>query len=327
MTELVPQNRTPDERARVVPVSMAQRRLWFVDGVVGGSRDYCVVWPLRLRGPLDVDRLAAAVAAVVARHEVLRSRFVGVDGEPVMVVEPPGDVPVEFVDLSGVSESVREVELGRLVGEEGDRVFDLAAGPVARFRLVRLGVAEHVLIVAAHHIVFDGWSGSVFLRDLGVLYSGGVLPDLVVSFSDFVVWEREWLSGGVLEEQVGFWRRALAGAPSVVELPVDRVRPVRRSGAGARLAFGLDAGVVAGLSGVCRVEGATLFMGLLGVLNVVVSRYCGVSDVVVGTFASNRTMPELEELVGFFVNTLVLRTDVAGDPGFGEVVRRSRVTA
>ncbi|GAA1004417.1 hypothetical protein Aple_072040 [Acrocarpospora pleiomorpha] len=318
MTELA----APTETL-VAPVSLGQRRLWFVDGLAGGGRDYSVVWPLRLSGVLDVDRLNWALSALVTRHEVLRSRFVGVDGEPVMVVDPPAPVRVEWIDAAVGPDSPADVVAG-LVRAEGRRVFDLAVGPVVFFRLVRVGALEHVLVVSAHHIVFDGWSGTVFLRDLAALYRGEALADLVVSFSDFAVWERE---NGVPLESLAFWREALSGVDPVLDLPLDRARPVRRSGAGERVPFGLDAQVTRRLGEVCRGEGATLFMGLLAAMNVVVSRYCGSGDVVVGTFSSNRVVPELEELVGFFVNTLVLRTDLSGDPGLGEVIRRSRDTA
>ncbi|MBG0832648.1 amino acid adenylation domain-containing protein [Planomonospora sp. ID67723] len=311
------------ETARVVPVSLGQRRLWFVDRLAGGAREYGVVLALRLVGRLDADRLVGAVEGVVARQDALRCRFMAVDGEPVMVVDAPGPVLVERVAVpdagavagGAVGEAGRAV-VDRVVAEAAGGV-DLAVGPVARFWLVEVGPGEHVLVVGVHHIVFDGWSGAVLVRDLGALYRGEELPPLVAGFADFAVWERE---AGLSAEGLAFWREVLRGAPAVLELPLDRPRPARRSGAADRIPLRIPPEAVAAF----RRAGATPFMGVLAGINVVLSRYCGTTDVVVGTFTTDRATPELEDLVGFFVNTVVLRTDLSGDPGFAEVLARSR---
>ncbi|WP_066370581.1 non-ribosomal peptide synthetase [Herbidospora mongoliensis] len=298
------------ETAKIVPVSRGQRRLWFVDRLAGGAREYNVVLALRLHGDLDVDRLTEAISGVVARQEALRSRFMAVDGEPVMIVDPPSPVVVERVH--GDLESV--------LAEAANGV-DLSVGPIARFWLAE---PDCTLVVGVHHIVFDGWSASVFVRDLAALYSGTQAPDLAAGFADYAVWQHE---SGLSPDGLAFWRDTLRDAPAVLDLPLDRPRPVRRSGAGERIPLTVSPEVTGRLAAVCRERGATTFMGLLGALNVVIGRYCGTRDVVVGTLTSDRVLPELEDLVGFFVNTVALRTDLSGDPGFGEVVARSRVTA
>jgi amino acid adenylation domain-containing protein len=315
---------------RLVPVSLGQRRLWFVDRLVPGGVDYNVVWPLRLVGALRVAALVSAVGEVVRRHEVLRSRFAVVDGEPVAVVSAAGVVDVEVVDLSGLPVDSRAGEVARWVREAGLRPFDVAVGPLTRWVLLRVSDAEHVLLMSAHHIVFDGWSGSVLLRELSVLYDafvrgvGSPLAELPVQFADFAVWERQWLSGDVLAEQLGFWREYLAGAPAVLDLPTDHVRPARRGGGGDRERFEFPVGLSEQLAGLCRDEGVTVFMALLAGLQVVLGRYTGSDDVVVGTFVANRAAPELEELIGFFVNTVVLRGDLSGRPSFRELLARVR---
>ena len=319
------------------PASFGQRRLWLVDRLAPGGVDYNVVWPLRLVGDLDTAALRGALADVVARHDVLRTRFTtdgsGADGDPIAVIDPPRDPDLPVHDLSGLPAADRAGAVADAVSRQTTEPFDLATGPLLRLRLLRVADAEHVLIVAAHHIVFDGWSASILLRELSALYAArcagepSPLPPLPVQYADYAAWERDWLSGPVLAEQLDHWRRTLTGAPDAVELPVDRPRPVRRSGAGARERVEFPAELTTALTALCRTEGATLFMGLLAVFTVLIGRYSRSDDVLVGTFAANRAQPELEELVGFFVNTLVLRTDLSGEPSFREVLARGRGTA
>ncbi|HEY0639569.1 MAG TPA: amino acid adenylation domain-containing protein, partial [Pseudonocardiaceae bacterium] len=322
-----------DGRVKVAPVSFGQRRLWLVDRLSPGGLDYNVVWPLRLVGELDAEALRLALTQVVARHEVLRSRFAAVDGEPVAVIDPPSEPEMPLRDLSGLAAQAAQAELERAVSVQTTQPFDLAAGPLVRLSLVRLNATEHVLLFAAHHIVFDGWSSSILLDELSALYRAAVAdaPDPLeapaLQYSDYAVWEREWLAGPVLAEQIDHWRTALAGAPDTMELPSDLPRPARRTGRGARLRLEYPPDVAKALGAVCAEEGATPFMGLLAAYSVLLSRYTGSSDVLVGTFAANRTQPELERLIGFFVNTLVLRTDTSGDPSFRELLRRCRTTA
>ncbi|HEY0636759.1 MAG TPA: amino acid adenylation domain-containing protein, partial [Pseudonocardiaceae bacterium] len=314
-----------------VPTSLGQRRMWLVDRLAPGGIDYNVVWPLRLVGRLDVPALRAALTAVVERHDVLRSRFVATvtdaGEEPVALVDPAGEVPLPLRDLVALPAQARAREVAGVVARHTTTPFDLTAGPLLRAELLRVTGAEHVLVLSAHHSVWDGWSASILLRELSALYSGGELGPLPVRYSDYAAWERAWLSGPVLTEQVEYWRRTLGGAPDTMELPTDLPRPTHRSGEGARLPFELSAELATGLAALCRGENATLFMGLLAAFSALVGRYARTDDVLVGTFSSNRSQPELEELVGFFVNTLVLRTDVSGEPTFRELVARARTTA
>ncbi|WP_345144775.1 amino acid adenylation domain-containing protein, partial [Dactylosporangium darangshiense] len=313
----------PVGRDGLLPLSFAQQRLWFLAQLEPGSVEYNTPVSMHFSGVLDVDALAGALGALVGRHEVLRTRLVaGEDGVPYQVIDP---APVRFdlpvVDFSGESDPVVAARAWLLV--DGRVPFDLAVGPLFRATLLRVSADEHVVALAKHHVVSDEWSAAVLRRELEVLYAGGELPALPVQYADFAVWQRQWLSGAVLEAELGFWREALTGAP-VLELPTDRPRPAVRSVDGAVLEFAVPAEVMAGLRRVARDAGASMFMTLLGAFSVLLGRYSGQDDVVVGTPIANRNRAEIEGLIGFFVNTLVLRTDLSGDPTFGELLGRVR---
>ncbi|WP_228989080.1 non-ribosomal peptide synthetase [Streptomyces sp. DH8] len=322
---------------RLCPVSSAQRRLWFEDQLKPGRTDYTVAWPMRLTGGLDVAALHTALTALVARHEVLRTRFVAVDGEPVQVIGPPGPLACPLTDLAGLPADDRAARVRARIRAAATRPFDLAAGPLFGAELLREDAASHVLVLSAHHIVFDGWSWSVLLRDLSALYTSAVRgeahPDaepapLPVQYGDYAVWERELLAGDTLARHLDHWRTHLAGAPQDAGLPADHAPgPDGRSGAGARCPLTIPPGPARALAALCADEGATPFMGVLAAMAVVLGRYGSTDDVVVGTLAANRPQPELEELIGFFVNPLPLRVGLAGDPGFRELLARCRATA
>ncbi|MBR7826929.1 amino acid adenylation domain-containing protein [Actinospica sp. MGRD01-02] len=301
-------------------LSFGQQRLWFLDQLAPGGSEYVMSYAVRVRGGLDVRALSAALSTLVARHEVLRSRFVlGADGEPVQLVDESPGLQVSLVDVDGVDEA-------RLVVErEVRRGFDLSAGGLFRAGVVRVSPVEHVLWLSMHHIVADGWSIGVLCRELGALYSGDApdLPELPIQYSDFAAWQRERLSGTLLEGRLGYWREQLAGLESL-ELPLDRARPPVRSHAGGVVDFTVSAAAVRRLRGVSRDRGASLFMTALAAWVVVLARWSGQDDVAVGTPIAGRDRAELEGLIGFFVNTLVLRVDATGDPGFGELVDRVR---
>ncbi|WP_409462540.1 amino acid adenylation domain-containing protein [Amycolatopsis sp. GA6-003] len=322
------------ERPDPLPASLGQRRLWFSHRADPDSTDYTVVWPLRLSGAVDPDLLRRAIQAVVVRHEALRTRFEEVDGEPVQIIVPAGYPELPVLDLRATVAPERVSRVRERIAWWGEWSFDLSAGPLFVAELLRTGDAEFVLVLCAHHIVFDGWSSSVLLDDLAESYEdllaggSGILPKLAVQFGDYAVWEREFLSGEVLESQLAYWRTQLAGAPEAISLPVDFVGGVGgRSGVGGRCGVVLPAELGVGLGGLCGEVGATVFMGLLGAVAVVVGRYGGVDDVVVGTFSANRGEPDLEGLVGFFVNTVPLRVGLGGDPSFRELLVRCRESA
>jgi amino acid adenylation domain-containing protein len=320
----------PVDRGRPLPLSFAQERLWFLDRLEPGSTTYNVPVAWRLGGVLDRGALERALGEIVRRHETLRTTVAEVDGSPVQVVAPFGGFALPVEDLSGLGEADREAALRRRAGEEARRAFDLAAGPLFRAALLRLGEEDHVLLLAMHHVVSDGWSMGVLFRELSALYGAYLagrespLPELAVQYADYAVWQREQLEGAVLDRQLAYWKDRLAGAPELLELPTDHPRPAVRTDRGETVPVALSLDLLERLQALGRSAGTTLYMTLLGAFQVLLSRYGGGDDVVVGSPISGRMRREVEELIGLFVNTLVLRTDLSGDPGFRETLRRVR---
>ncbi|MER5618330.1 amino acid adenylation domain-containing protein [Streptomyces sp. NPDC002215] len=319
---------------RPLPLSFAQRRLWFLDQLEPGRAEYLIPMGLRISGPLDVPALEASLSELVARHEVLRTRFVtDGDGTPGQIIDAPRPLPLAVHDLRSVADAgAREEAAIALVDTEGFRPVDLAIGPVVRALLIRLDEADHLLSLTIHHIAFDGWSMGVISRELTTLYTArvtGIAADLLeppLQYADFAVWQRAWLTGDELSAQLGYWRNVLAGT-APLELPTDRRRPARRSGNGAMLTFSIPAATADGARRLAHDTGASLFMTLLAVFQVVLSRYSGQEDIAVGTPIAGRNRAEIEDMVGFFVNTLVMRTDLSGDPTFTELIDRVKDTA
>ncbi|MBV9108281.1 MAG: amino acid adenylation domain-containing protein, partial [Gemmatimonadetes bacterium] len=322
----------PAGREAPLPLSFAQQRLWFLDQLEPGSAAYNLPFALRLRGRLDEEALERALAGVVARHEVLRTRFAVAAGEPVQVVD--AEVAVRFAreDLSHVAAEERERQVRALAAAEALRPFDLAAGPLFRGVLVRLGEEEHAVLLTLHHVAADGWSTGILAQELSAFYAAiaegreADLPPLAVQYGDYAAWQRGWLRGEVLDRQLAYWKARLAGAPPLLEIPTDRPRPLVQGDAGAISTFAVPAGVAQPLRALARREGATLFMVLLGAWQVLLSRYSGQDDVPVGTPVAGRTRTEVEGLIGFFVNTLVIRTRFGGSPDTRELLRRVRET-
>jgi natural product biosynthesis luciferase-like monooxygenase protein/amino acid adenylation domain-containing protein len=313
-------------------LSFAQQRLWFLAQMEDVSATYHVPAALRLRGELDRTALRRSLDAMFARHEALRSVFVGVDGEArVEVLASEKGVPMIEDDLRGVaeaSERLKELEV-----EEAEGRFDLAQGPLIRARLIRLDEQEYVFLVTQHHIVSDGWSMGVFARELGDLYRAfsreepNPLAPLAIQYADYAAWQRGWLSGERLESQADYWRQKLGGAPVLLELPTDRGRPPRQSFAGGNVPIRIDGELTKGLKELSGRYGATLFMTLLSAWAAVLSRLSGQEEVVIGTPSANRGRQETEGLIGFFVNTLALRVDLSNEPSVAEVLARVRETA
>ncbi|HEV3049541.1 MAG TPA: amino acid adenylation domain-containing protein, partial [Longimicrobium sp.] len=318
------------DRARPLPLSFSQERLWFLDRLEGGSASYNLPAALRLTGVLDAAALEQSLGEIVRRHEVLRTVFREVNGDAVQAIVPFAGFVLPIDDLSGLDETAREAEVRRRAREDAARPFDLAEGPLFRAALLRVADEEHVLLLCIHHIVFDGWSSGVLFRELGALYaayregSDSPLADPPVQYADYAVWQREQLQGEVLERQIGYWRERLAGAPALLELPTDRPRPAVQSHRGARERFDLPRELLDRLQALGRGEGATLYMVMLGAFQLLLSKYSGSEDIVVGSPIAGRTRREVEELIGFFVNTLVLRTDLSADPSFRELLGRVR---
>ncbi|HLL46076.1 MAG TPA: condensation domain-containing protein, partial [Longimicrobiaceae bacterium] len=314
------------------PLSFAQQRLWFIHQLDGGGAAYHVPAALRLEGRLDVAALGRGVEELVSRHEALRTVFAVRDGAPVQVVAPAA-CPLPVEDLTHLPGAEREAEARRIAAAEAARPFDLERGPLFRAKLLRLGAGEHVLVLCMHHLVADGWSLDVLFRELAALYGAftrgepSPLPPLPVRYADYALWQREHLDGEVLERQLAYWRERLAGAPGVLELPTDRPRPAEQSFRGARERFRLAPGTTAAVRALGAREGATPYMVLLAAFQLLLARYSGEDDLVVGSPIAGRTRPETEGLVGFFANTLALRGDLSGRPTFRELLGRVRETA
>ncbi|HYR07778.1 MAG TPA: amino acid adenylation domain-containing protein, partial [Longimicrobium sp.] len=322
----------PVPRTAEMPLSFGQERLWFLQRLQPESTSYNHPWGLRLRGPLDVPRLERVLAELVRRHEPLRTTFPERDGLPVQRIEPFTGFSLAIDEVAGLPGTEREAEAVRRMRAEGALPFDLAAGPLFRARLLRLAPDDHMLLLRMHHIVTDGWSLGVMCGEMAALYEAygdgreSPLAEPVLQYADYAVWQRQHLRGEVLERQVAWWREHLAGAPALLELPTDRPRPAVQTYRGANISFRLPGDLLERLDALALREGVTLYMLLLGAWQVLLGRYAGSDDVVVGSPAAGRTRRELEGLVGFFVSTLVLRTDLSGGPDFREVLRRVRRT-
>ncbi len=328
---LVPAGRGPGVE---LPLSFAQQRLWILDQLEPGSFAYNLSMALQLHGDLAAGALEGAIATIVARHEALRTVFAETaEGEPRQVILAAGERPLPRVDLGGLPGSARAAEAARLAGEEALRPFDLTRGPLLRTTLLALAPREHVLLLSMHHIVTDGWSMGIFTRELTELYRGfatGAMPrlrPLPLQYADFALWQRQWLRGEVLAAQLAYWKQHLTGAPPVLEMPADRPRPAVQSHRGGRRWLTLPRDLATRLEVEGRHLGVTPFMTLLAVFAVLLRRYSGEEDLVVGTPIANRGRRELEELIGFFANTLALRVDAAGDPAFADLARRVREAA
>ncbi|MET0646636.1 MAG: amino acid adenylation domain-containing protein, partial [Pyrinomonadaceae bacterium] len=321
----------PVERSRELPLSFAQRRLWFIDQLEPGNAAYNIPCAVRLSGRLDADALVRSLNAIVARHEALRTSFPARDGEPVQQIHDSAELTLGLVNLTSLHAPERERRARELARAEAALGFDLARGPLVRGQLLRLRDDEHVLLLTMHHIVSDGWSLQVIVRELTRLYesyrAGATtpLPELSIQYADYAAWQREWLQGSVLEEQVEYWRQRLADAP-VLELPTDRTRPPASSYRGASEPFVLSEELTQRLKELSRREGVTLFMTLLAGLQMLLARYSGQEDVIIGSPIANRNRVEVEGLIGFFVNTLALRTNLSGNPSVRELLRRVRET-
>jgi amino acid adenylation domain-containing protein/non-ribosomal peptide synthase protein (TIGR01720 family) len=313
-----------------LPLSFPQERLWFLAQVDRGSVAFNIPAALRVRGALDPGVLARALTEIVRRHESLRTAFQSADGRPSQAVAPPMPVPLPVADVEGLISDLRNPEIRRLANEEARLPFDPTRPPLVRARLLRLGPEEHVVLFTIHHIVSDGWSMGVLVREVAALYEAftagrpSPLAELPIQYSDFAQWQRQWMKGQVLEAQLGHWRRQLAGAPDLLALPTDRPRPAVSTFRGAHHSAPLPADLSSELRALSRREGATLFMTLLAAFQALLHFLTGQEDIVVGTDVANRNRTELEELIGFFVNHLVIRTVFAGNPTFRELLQRVR---
>ncbi|MFI3197899.1 MAG: amino acid adenylation domain-containing protein [Methylococcaceae bacterium] len=319
-------------RDQPIPTSFAQQRLWFLDQLLGASSLYNIPWAIQLNGKLDVSAVQQSLRTIVARHEVLRTCFVEQDGEPVQVISDSVDFVCPLVDLSTLPLNSQDGKIQELLAAEGNKPFALKETPLIRATLFKLAEQEHILLVTFHHSVADGWSMGVFSRELASFYeafnlgqASANLPELPIQYADYTVWQREWLQGEVLEKQLSYWKTQLADL-TVLELPTDKHRPMQLSYRGARQTIHLSAALTQRLKSLSQQHNVTFFMTLLAAFQVLLHRYSGQDDIVVGSPIAGRNRQELENLIGFFVNTLVLRTDLSGTPSFVQLLSRVRET-
>ncbi|AGC43393.1 non-ribosomal peptide synthetase [Myxococcus stipitatus DSM 14675] len=331
----------PVARGAHVPLSFAQERLLFLDQLSSGNSAYNIPVSVLLEGRLDLGALGRSLSTILARHEALRARYPWVDGRRVQVIAPT-DSPATadpfasadaVIDLSGMPEAEHAAAVARLTAEEARRMFDLTTGPLVRVRLLRMSAERHHLLLNIHHIVSDGWSMGVLVRELGALYAAFVegkpspLPAMPLQYADYAVWQRRWLESGGLESEAAWWKSQLTGAPALLELPTDRPRPASQSFLGARHHLEFSPTLTSSLKALGQAEGATLYMTLLAGFLVTLHERTGREDVVVGTDVANREHAKAQGLIGLFVNQLVLRADLSGNPTFQQLLGRVRELA
>jgi hypothetical protein len=316
-----------------LPLSYAQQRLWFLDQLEPNSSFYNVPLALHLAGDLQADILEKSLQKIIQRHEALRTNFTTIEGNPVQIIKPESNWKLTIVNGKDSPKYREDSELKKWLEIHSHQPFDLANESLIRATLLELSDTEHFLVICMHHVVSDGWSMGVFIQELTTLYNAytkglePLLKELPIQYADFALWQREYLQGEILQNQLNYWEKQLAAAPALLHLPIDRPRPPEQRFEGDRIRCLLSPELSQGLNRLSREKGVTLFMTLLTAFNILLNRYTGETDILVGTPIANRTRSELDGLIGFFVNTLVLRTDLAGNPSFSEVLKQLRETA
>ncbi|MUG92160.1 amino acid adenylation domain-containing protein [Scytonema sp. UIC 10036] len=310
--------------------SFAQERLWFLHQLEPKSTFYNISVAVRFTGRLNEVALQQSLCEIVRRHEALRTTFTTVEGQPMQVISPNVNLTTKVIDLRQLSKTHREAKAMNVAAAEAQKPFDLAQGPLLRTTLLQLDEQECVALLTMHHIISDGWSTSVLIREITILYqafcAGFPVPlkELPIQYADYAHWQREWLQGEVRQRQLTYWQQHLASAPPILELPTDRPRPAVQSFRGAHQSFTLPKNLYTSLVALSHKHEVTLFMTLLAAFQTLMERYTGVEDIVVGSPIANRTRLETEGLIGFFVNTLVLRTNLSGNPTFEQLLSRVR---
>ena len=321
------------------PLSFGQQRLWFLDQLDPGKPYYNTPIAVRVEGKLDVAALERSINQIVKRHESLRTSFVDIEGTPVQLIAPEYQFRIHVIDLEVVPIDEQKVAIDDYIREDALLPFDLASGPLLRATVVKINEFEYIVLINMHHIISDDWSVGVLIQEIAVLYSlysisepkedelDNLLQELPIQYADYASWQRNWLQGEVLEAQMDYWHNKLVGAAPILELPLDKPRPPMQTFWGDQITFDLGLELSEGVMRLGRESGTTLFMVLLAVYQILLSKYSQQDDISVGTPIANRTRGELEGLIGFFVNTLVMRTDLSGSPTFLEVLERVRETA
>jgi natural product biosynthesis luciferase-like monooxygenase protein/amino acid adenylation domain-containing protein len=316
----------------VFPTSFAQQRLWFLDQFEPGSPLYNTPAAMRFTGQLDVDALERAMNEIVARHESLRTTFSMIKGAPMQVIAPELTLTLRITDMSELPHAEREARAQWHAQDESQAPFSIAEGPLVRIGLIRLAADEHIFLLTLHHIISDGWSMGLVVKEVAALYSAFVqgkpspLPELPIQYADYAHWQREWLAGDNLQVQLDYWSEKLKGSPVLLTLPTDRTRPVEQSFRGALFNLSLSKPLSARVLALAKQKQTTLFMLVNAAFNILLARYSGQDDICVGTAIANRNRPELESLIGFFLNTLVLRTQVRGSDTFEALLQQVTTT-
>ncbi|MBF1989860.1 amino acid adenylation domain-containing protein [Fischerella thermalis] len=320
----------PVPRQGNIPLSFAQQRLWFFTQLEPESYAYNIPAAVRLTGKLNIAALSKSINEIIRRHEILRTTFTVVDGEPIQVIGNGENFTFPVIDLQAFSEEKKQQEVFNLAALEAQKPFDLVQGPLIRANLLKLAETDHVVLLTMHHIVSDGWSTGIFIKELTALYTAfcvgqpSPLPELPIQYADFTIWQRKWLQGEVLQTQLNYWKQQLGGSLPILELPSDRPRPAIKSNNGATQIFQISPDLTKKLVALSQQEGVTLFMTLLAAFKVLLYRYTQQEDMIVGTPIANRNRAEIEGLIGFFVNTLVLRTNLSNNPTFQEFLQQVR---
>jgi amino acid adenylation domain-containing protein len=322
----------PVSRDEDLPLSFAQQRLWFVHQISPDSTAYNMLEALRLDGSPNIVALEQSLSELIRRHEVLRTTFPTVEGKPIQLIAPDTALSLPIHDLQGLSASEQTEQIRQIAKSVASKPFDLAVGPLVQFTLLQLNSEEYILLLKMHHIIYDGWSLSIFFGELSQLYAAftqglpSPLAELPIQYADFAVWQRQWLTGEVLDRQLNYWQKQLAGAPPVLQLASDRPRPPVQTFEGGVECFQLDRDLTQRLKQLSQQSETTLFMTLLAAFLVLLSRYSGQSDIVVGSPIANRNTKSVEQLMGFFANTLALRGDISGNPSFADFLAQVRQT-
>lgn len=325
-SQIVPQSR----ESNLFPLSFAQQRLWFLNQLKPGHSAYNIFQPMHLLGWLNVAALEQSFNEVIRRHEILRTTFTTVDGQPIQVIAPTLTFRLTVIDLQKLPKDKREAEVLQLADVEAQQSFNLANGPLLRVALLRQTQTEQALLLTMHHIISDGWSIGVLIGEIAALYEAfslgkpSPLPELSIQYADFAVWQRQWLQKEQLETQLTYWKQQLGSRLPVLELPTDRPRPTIQTFSGARESVMLPKTISEKLKALNQRQGITLFMILLAAFGTLLFWYTGQEDIVVGTDIANRNQAETKGLIGFFANQLVLRTDLSGNPTFQELLERVR---
>ncbi|MBE8964962.1 amino acid adenylation domain-containing protein [Nostocales cyanobacterium LEGE 12452] len=320
-------------RSQELPLSFAQQRLWFLAQLEPNSPFYNMAAAVRLEGQLNVEALQQSFNEIISRHEALRTNFHTIEGQAIAVISEATSLILPVLDISDLPLNQQEAEVKKQASQEAEKPFDLNGDLLLRVKLLRLGQQEHILLLTMHHIVCDGWSIDVLVRELATLYQAfcdgqpSPLPELPIQYVDFAAWQRQWLQGEVLKTQTSYWLKQLKNAPKVLELPTDYPRPAIQTFRGSTYSFKLSNKLSVALNKFSQQQGSTLFMTLLAAFQTLLWRYTGSEDIVIGSPIANRNRAEIEGLIGFFVNTLVLRTNFAENPSFEELLKRVREVA